>query len=101
IHRKQNTNQTIEIGDGHQENNFSRSQSKGKLPWKVQQLENFGVVRVRATGCVLIRISLGCENIDSPATNRGGSGSTTGFICDCFKHELSGALRHRKLDVIR
>ena len=100
IHRRRNPNRTIESGVGHQENDFSRSQSKGRLPWKVQQVDNVGVVCMQAKGCVLIPISLGYDNIDSPAARRGESGSTAGFVCDCFEEELAGALRYGKLDGI-
>ena len=48
IYRRRNPKRTIESGVGHQENDFSRSQSKGRLPWNVQQLDNVGVVRVHA-----------------------------------------------------
>jgi hypothetical protein len=97
---KTNPKRTIESRVGHQENDFSRSQSKGRLPWKVQQPENVGVVCMEAKGCVLIPISLGYDNIDSPAARRGESGSTAGFVCDCCEEELAGALRYKKLDGI-
>ena len=63
-------------------------------------LKTLALFACRQRDGVLIPISLGYDNIDSPAARRGESGSTAGFVCDCFEEELAGALRYGKLDGI-